>query len=76
MTTTMLLCLLNSAWGGAGKTNAVHLFQQYDDDYDALRLVEYCIEKTYGETKSFQDDDDCDALMIVEYCLGKNKRKE
>ena len=49
LTMTMLVCVLNLDWKTAGKTNGVHFFQQSDGDYDALRLVEYCMENIWRE---------------------------
>ena len=49
MTITMLLGLLSIAWETAGKSKGFHFFQQYDDDYDALMFVEYCLESSWKE---------------------------
>ena len=58
-----------------GKSNGVHLFQQQNDDYDALMFVDYCLDKAAGNNKGVhffqQYDDDYDATMFVEYWLKK-----
>ena len=68
MTITMLLCLLNLAWRKtAGKSKGFQLFQQYDDDYEDFRFVEYCPEKQLERIRAFNYSN---KMMAITRILG------
>ena len=67
LTMTMLVCVLNLDWETAGKTNGVHFFQQSDGDYDALRLVEYCMENIWRGARASTSSN---KMMTMAMLLG------